>query len=850
MIKVALMMLLGGILIEFIRGTHKSSNAGFRFLCFLTNSFLMSYILFLADISLIYFWFGKYYTEIIELVVERNDTIQYFFEIAGVWVVQIFLALLIAYVLRILKFRSVERAFFHMSLFQKRWIRAMVYIPVSILLVLFTLKDNAENRLVINEICSRNDSIAKDGYGEYSDYIEIYNPSGWDISLKDFWLSDNAGELEKMKLEDIVVPAEGYGLIWLNDTSVSLSGKGESVYLSSSSGRMIDSVSFPQLEADTVYARQSDGADEWEIQVPSPMYENDTRKKKLNDPVFSAESGFYENEFVLYIKAEAGETIYYTLDGSSPTTDSVCYTDGIVVYDPSDNPNVYRSIQNIVRDWKEYTPTEEAVDKAFIIRAIAVDEYGNSSDVVTKTYFVDMEKYQNSYVLSIVSEPEDMFGPNGIYTTGWEYDEWYLGGQEGEMPRCNFRFRGKEYEIETTLALFHEELLMEQDAGIRIQGASSSYEPDKRFSFFARKEYSGSRYFKYELFGQPMHSFFTRHDFSDMFVQSLVADRKAGSLKGVSAYVFVNGEFWYTTYLREKYSEDYLSVAYEVEKDTVCLEDVVPEEIYMFLAGKDLSDPESYNEFCDFIDVQSYIDYLACNIYLCNMDTSERKNVKVWKSTSDAGNGYSDGRWRWLLYDLDCLTWIDTEYYGCEAYAVDSFSQIKKFIGQAYDEETVYVALKENEDFCRQFVLTFMDLANYNFSPDIVESQMELWGENLEWNNGFFRYRYDYIVPALAEEFGLSGSLEELTVGINEEGAGSVRVNTIEPDLRENSWTGKYYTDYPVEITAIANEGYEFVGWLRENDVTETALIQEERLMVDLEEGGCAWRAVFQKITE
>ena len=175
--------------------------------------------------------------------------------------------------------------------------------------------------------------------------------------------------------------------------------------------------------------------------------------ESTEDIVFSKASGFYNKEFTLRLYAPTDE-IYYTLDGSIPDKNAILYTEEILVKNVSDNPNVYRSIQNIIRDWKTYEIPKEAIDKAVIIRAIAIDDYGNTSDIVTKTYFVDMENYQDGYVLSIVSEPEELFGEDGIYVTGKEYDEWYLGDQEGNMPLCNFEKEGRDSEIETTIALF------------------------------------------------------------------------------------------------------------------------------------------------------------------------------------------------------------------------------------------------------------------------------------------------------------------------------------------------------------------------------------------------------------
>lgn len=839
MLKLIFLLIIPGILAEFLRDNIKRKG--------IANSLLFSYIMFLLDATLILVFFSGQYEDFLAFLSRRIQTVEDAFLFILLWFVQIMIALSMGILSRIRRYRGIENAFLRITPLQKGVSEATIGFSLIAVILLFTAKDNAENRLVINEVCSRNDKVLMDENGDYRDYIELYNPSRWNLLLNHFQLSDNPDSPDKMELGEIMVPAKGYCIIWIGpseeeNAGFSINAAGETIYLTAAGGKLLDSVTIPPLEANMAYARTTDGAEEWKEEVPSPLAENNDWKKYLDKPVFSAESGFYEEEFLLSIQANEGEEIYYTLDGSIPDENAIRYTEEITVKNISANPNQYRSIQNVVKDWAQNIPSGEPVDKAFIVRAVSIDEYGNTSDVVTKTYFVNMDQYKNGYVLSLVSDPDDLFGDKGIYVTGKAYDDWYQSGQAGSEPSANFEMRGKDYEIETSVALFNNTLLMEQQAGLRIQGASQRLIASKRFSVFARKEYSGSRYFDYELFGDRMHSFFMRPDFEDAFIHSLVTDRNVGTLKSVPAAVFLDGEYWYHTYLREKYSEDFLAFTYNVELDKVRLEECVPEEIYSFLTEHDLSREEDYEQFCKKIDLQSYIDYLATNIYMCNMDASEYKNCRLWKTTVDTGQGYGDGKWRWLIYDMDALSWNNIGYYNAARHDIDSFSQSKQYAGVAYNQEPIYKALRTNEEFCRRFVLTFMDLANNNFAPDVIREKLPAWGIEMTWNDGFFEYRYDSIVPALAKEFELQGTLEEITVSVNEAEAGFVKINTIIPDLSTGSWSGKYYTDYPVTITAVANDGYEFAGWTNGVD-----MVAEEQFLVQLEEGGCRWEAVFEE---
>lgn len=259
-------------------------------------------------------------------------------------------------------------------------------------------------------------------------------------------------------------------------------------------------------------------------------------------------------------------------------------------------------------------------------------------------------------------------------------------------------------------------------------------------------------------------------------------------------------------------------------------------------ANKDLSIEEEYNKIESRMDIQSYIDYICANVYLCNMDFSETKNYCLWRVREPDGSEYGDGKWRWMLYDMDCIEFASRTYYEVESKAeINSFNQTMEFTGKRLNEQTLYSGLKANAEFCRQFVLSFMDMANVNFSYKNVEKVLAECGAAPEDYGDFFEHRFDYIVPYMAEEFGLTGTLEKVTVKMNDTAGGTIQLNTTTPDMSYGSWTGKYYTDYPITVTAIPADGYKFVGW--SGSVTsDSATIETEVLT-----GGITLEAVFEK---
>ena len=80
----------------------------------------------------------------------------------------------------------------------------------------------------------------------------------------------------------------------------------------------------------------------------------------------------------------------------------------------------FRSIRNVRENYLDYSPLRmEPVDKATIVRAVAVNSEGERSAVITETYFVGLdEAYREETVISLIADPEALFGINGIYVTG------------------------------------------------------------------------------------------------------------------------------------------------------------------------------------------------------------------------------------------------------------------------------------------------------------------------------------------------------------------------------------------------------------------------------------------------
>lgn len=723
--------------------------------------------------------------------------------------------------------------------------------------------------IVINEVCSLNGKIIRDGVNDCSDYIELYNTSDEMVHLAGWFLSDDETSPKKHMLTEGLLEPGGYLAFYANDKEGGLnlpfkiSDAGEKIFLSDPQGNLVDSVAVPELRLNQTYARISDGAAQWAVKEGTILASNDLAEVcpeiVLEKPQFSAGSGFYKEAFYLTLSAKAGEKIYYTLDGSMPDETSNLYEAPVLIANRSKEPNQYVSQQRVVKNWKDYTPDPKPVDKATIVRAMAVNEQGQVSEVATETYFVDLAEYQDMTIISLSVEPEELFGKDGIFSTGEAYDDWYENGAEGDAPLTNFFRRGRSWEVEASMQFIENgNVLSNHSVGLRAQGNSGRSQALKRISLFSREEYSGSEYFATEIIGkEKVHSLMTNEYVSNVALPYLVADRDVAIQQSRTEPValFINGEYWYTRYLMEKYNNDYMEAAYGVSPDNIVLMknnqvDIgEPEHEGLFrgmqamAADPNLSPDEKYEQLSYVIDLQSFIDYFSINVYLCNTNMNEIENYLLWRTIEPENGEYGDTKWRWIIYDVEPIESLRLEYYGFDARAeINTFTHPQDWTGFIMNENSIFQGLKECEPFRKQFVLTFLDIANVNFAPENVEPLLSRYGLDMTWLESFFLKRFDFIVEDLGEEFSLTGTLEEVTLEVNDREGGKIILNTTTPDLSNGSWSGKYYTDFPITVTAKPAEGYRFAGW--EGSYAGS----EETMEVPVDTGGISLKAIFEKL--
>lgn len=777
---------------------------------------------------------------------------------AAIFVLEIVIAMVVGYALR--RIYGQKNRYKSISIRQRGIV--LLSVTLSGIPVFFGMYYGYQGveQLSIVEIC-RKQAIEEEN--KNISYYCICNHGKYAYQLHNLFLSTDDDDLMQYKLPEITIAPQSSEIITVDsETAVEIKKKGGSiVYLSTSYGKILDQIEVPPMEVNTAYALLED---QW--QLIDIGDEKADEQVIVASPVFSVPGGFYGSSIEVKLSGDSDTTIYYTVDGSVPTETSTKYLAPVLVYDRSAEANRYRSIQNVREEYLSHREIgKEPVDKAFTLRAVAIDKAGNCSDVVTQSYFIDSEKYKSALVISLIADPDDLFGEDGIYVTGKEYEDWYARKQKAELegatfeeerPDLNYRQRGIEWERPANLEMFKEgDALLNQNVGIRIQGNSSRNYFLKRFSVYARKEYGGSNVFDTPVMNnKDLHSFVLRGGFDNAFSHKISEGRDVATLDTVPVVVFLNGEYWYDTYLEAKYNTAYLAESFQVEKNNVEILQIGTmrneeeetrkkyEDVLRYLTSTDFSDEAEYEALQKVIDIQSYIDYSCLSMYLGNADYFDIQNTCIWRTMVNEKTIYGDGRWRWALYDMD----LDRSW---NRGTCSTDAQINPFssTGQAglpalNSDGSIFASLKRNQDFCRQFVISFMDIVNTNFSAENVTEQLEQWGEDISYDDYFFRDRAGYVTGYLADEFRLSGSLQKVTIHMEEPSAGKITLNTITPDLSEKSWSGSYYTDYPITLSVKESAGQEFGYWM-----VDGKKLDDKEIEIKVKEGGSEIYAVFKE---
>ena len=731
---------------------------------------------------------------------------------------------------------------------------------VYALLFLFSA---ADARVMINEFMTANIGTYPDlwDYDDFPDWIELYNDSTETADLTGYYLTDNFKSTAKWAIPAgtripakgfFVVFADGYGAIpGIEDTrpyypynitfttrnyhtNFKLSDGGEEVGLYHKTGAglvLVDTVTFSQQLPDVSMGRNPDDKMKWyQYDQPTPGAANSTRPKKSlkysPSVTFSRAAGFYEAAQTVTLSAVPNTPIYYTTDGSAPTTGSNRYSSPITV------------------------------DATTIIRARCFDTTLLAGPVATHSYFIGDKKH-SLMAVSIVA------------------DSSFLWDSAFGMYKNSLKGR----EVPATLEFFDEDgkPVVTVRAGISPGSLTSYMSPQKPLQVSLKGKY-GDDFIVYQLFGKQIASF-SRIRFrnsGDAWNTNLMADGLVESMcKGqmdnaTQAYrpviIYLDGKYWGIQDMREQFDPQFFTSNFNVDPTT--LNDVrttiLPpapghegwevsegtwddyQTLMSLVKNADMGDAQTFGKIASLMEVNSFIDFMCAEDYAVNVSWGH--NIELWK--------VQGAPWRWLLADFD-------RGFMYSKVAINLFTNGGGGTsGSIMPKDTLLTALLKNTGFKNRFLQRFAAHLNSTFCPArmtaIIDSvgallepempdhierwkadtgipSMDAWKAEVANLKKFAAQRPAIVFAQLAAQFNLEGTAR-LTVVLSKADAGDIFVSGVK--MCNGTDTMTCFKGIPLNLKAVPRPGYAFVRWdsagardtvsiTLDGDATLTAVFEE-----------------------
>ena len=681
---------------------------------------------------------------------------------------------------------------------------------------------NYPQNLVINEIMSSNSVTLADKSGEYPDWLEIYNLGTTDATLTGCGLTDDPAVPMKWVFPAGVIKSHKFLVVFCSGvsktsdftdlhTNFKINASGETLTISNSSVVIIDQVTVGPLPPDVSYGRKPDGTPTWiYFSVATPGSANSsTGYSGITDaPQFSQIGGFFSGTVSISIgESTPGASVKYTLNGSEPTSSSNTYSTPIII------------------------------SSTKVLRARAIKSGFIDSKTTTNTYLIN--EHHELPVISISTDSANFFDWNtGIYVLGPNASDTqpYYGAnywQDWEKP-----IHIELFETNGTQGL-------SMDAGVKIDGSWSRSYPEKTLCVYARGEYGFSD-IAYQLFPDlpytSYQSFLLRNGGNDFWYAMMRDELTQTLLKETAldvsdyrpAIVFLNGVYWGLHNMREKESEHFLAQHHGVDPNNVDRltndaevmqgDNINYNNMYNFISTKDMTVQANYDSVKAMMDVDNFISYQVAEIYIDNTDWPGN-NLKYWRERTPTG------KWRWIVWDTDFGFSL---YSDQEGYTYNNLWAATATNGPNPPWSTLLLRrLLLNSQFKNDFINKFADYSNTVFEPTKVVNLINTFKSVIEpewpyqytrwnvldltdWHNqintiiSFANNRGAAVRQHFTDKFSLQGTIN-VTINLSNAAASKVQINTTL--LNSYPFTGVYFKNITISLTAIPALGYKFIGW-------------------------------------
>lgn len=363
-------------------------------------------------------------------------------------------------------------------------------------------------------------------------------------------------------------------------------------------------------------------------------------------------------------------------------------SDGILIEDRTKEENRYTDLWYTPVDFEKdagngYSNEQQYKATVVKVRAYSVDEQCWSEKIWTNTYLID-PSYTMSVMSLTVSEELLFDEETGIYMPGAVMEEYLRSEQE--KPEDKRLWKGNysnDQKVSGNLEYFVDgQRVMEDEVTLRICGAASRGNAQKSFAVYA---WGKDNQFSYPVFGDKytdrngnvMEEFsslrlrafgndWRRSMFRDALSQELVKDLDLGTQAYRPCILLINGEYFGIYEIRENRDSEFYERHFGISQGNLAKVDVnelsddtadcYGEEfirLVEYAETTDLNSLENYEWLEQHLDIEQFIDYMITQQYLYNIDWPPNNTIVFRSIDASDHDGSEDGRWRFLLYDLD-----------------------------------------------------------------------------------------------------------------------------------------------------------------------------------------------------
>ena len=502
-----------------------------------------------------------------------------------------------------------------------------------------------------------------------------------------------------------------------------------------------------------------------ELQQVAPVT-SDGRKNvviasRLDEVYFSAPAGIYDSSFKLQLSAKVGYNIYYTTDGSDPTTSTTRkrYSAGITLNDTS-----AMTWGPTIQKWYSYggnscRPTTSTLPGGYVVKAYATNGT-TSTPVYTNTYFIndDLTDYGVS-VVSLSIPVSEMIGDEGFYSNMLVTPGAHVTSERrrGNAVMEVFDVNGQR--------VGHSNI----EIAVSGNGSSGHTMKSMRVFYKAANNTTGGMEadLEYDLFNGRAKDVYgnviTTFDrlilrnsgndclnsyIRDAYMQRVSANTNVGTMASATILVFVNGEFWGVYNARERYTASYAESHYGVDKENVAMVEsdyyqltaqgnpMAPyidtdgvtgydddfNDMVAYMTSHNMADAEAYAAVCARMDIDSFIDMWVVRCFFNARDWPEN-NMKVWRNTNPDDPSGVDGKWHFNLLDLDMGIAYFPKGDGNDTSEYQHFMQ--HFIGSGSVCGQMMRSLLNNQSFKEKFICRYYEVVTEIFTPEYLSAVLE-----------------------------------------------------------------------------------------------------------------------------